>query len=650
MQAVDRRSDRLPWRPVAFFILIFVGNTVLADGSAQPRPPGGETNYAEALVAQAEGLRLYADPTWHSLLHYKPALLGGYVSLVDDPRFFSAPDGKFNPRHELAATLRAFFRPAGTNELEHPVCRFVARYTWLREKLTIDPAQLPVPECAKFNLVSYYLDVTHVTLVFPAAYMNGPASMFGHTLLVFDSREKNRLLAKSVSYAAKVNTSFGPLFAFAGMAGMYPGFYSIQPYYEKVEQYGDIGHRDVWEYNLDFSSNEVERMIGHAWELQNIWSRYFFFSENCAYNLYFLLEVARPELGLSDVHDWFVIPIDTVKAIDGRGLVTDVQYRPSQVTRIRHLAKQLDAPERALARRVARGQTNVADLAMTVPDPTNRAVVLELASEYIQYLYTEEKLAKARYSPMLMDTLRARSKLGALPVEANTIPPPPRPDHGHAPMRLSTGVGVREDDVFASLRGRIAYHALLDNDAGYEKGAEIQFLSTETRYDFERDYFRLQRLDVVHVESIAARDDFFAPGSWKFSAGAEQADRGEAGDRLVLQAQTGAGLAAESRGGALGYGWVEARGLAGPRLGDEDYAIGMGPAVGVMAMVGPRWKHLIEARATYYALGVEFWDIALTWGQDFSLTPNRSISMELSTVRRDAYEFQEAHVRVNLYF
>ena len=66
---------------------------------------------------------------------------------VDDPSFFLHPEGHQRPDLELAATLEALYAPptGSTNEIEHAVCRFVARYHWLRERLNIDPATLPVP-------------------------------------------------------------------------------------------------------------------------------------------------------------------------------------------------------------------------------------------------------------------------------------------------------------------------------------------------------------------------------------------------------------------------------------------------------------------------------------------------------------------------
>lgn len=88
--------------------------------------PADAAGYADHLVREAERLNLDRDSYWHVLVHYRNTLFG-VKSLVDDPKFFLAPDGRTNPRAELHATIRAFFDPP-CERPKHPVCRFVARY------------------------------------------------------------------------------------------------------------------------------------------------------------------------------------------------------------------------------------------------------------------------------------------------------------------------------------------------------------------------------------------------------------------------------------------------------------------------------------------------------------------------------------------
>jgi hypothetical protein len=88
----------------------------------------------------------------------------------------------------------------------------------------------------------------------------------------------------------------------------------------KIQEYGDFDHRDIWEYRLNFNADEMRRMLYHIYELDNIFSYYYFFDENCSYSLLFLLDAARPGLALSDefysrFFTW-VIPIDTIRGVE----------------------------------------------------------------------------------------------------------------------------------------------------------------------------------------------------------------------------------------------------------------------------------------------------------------------------------------------
>ena len=115
---------------------------------------GAGSQYVDEMVSQAVEQELYQDPYWHLLLHYRPGRLRGIRSLVDDPLFFSAPDGKTSPQSELEATLRASFEPYDqAEERDHAICRFPARFRWLDQMLSFDRDQLPSDTCAAFEQV-----------------------------------------------------------------------------------------------------------------------------------------------------------------------------------------------------------------------------------------------------------------------------------------------------------------------------------------------------------------------------------------------------------------------------------------------------------------------------------------------------------------
>ncbi len=637
---------RLRRRPVSFFIAfllallcVFPGPRVLADP-------------VDDLIEQALARNLHEDPYWLLLGHYRARMTGGYASMIDDPAFFFDPQGKHDPRRELIATLRAFFAPASDDPaIRHPVCRFPARLAWLREQLGFDAARMPVPTCEIYDQVYQHLQPRSVALIFPAAYMNSPASMFGHTLLVFDSKDKNRLLAKGVGYAATVTTGFGPVFAFGGIFGLYPGRYTVESYSDKVEQYNDIHRRDIWEYELDFTQEEVDRMFRHTWELQNIWSWYYFFDENCAYKLYQLLDAGRPSLNLSDDPTWFVIPIDTVKRIAGKGIVRDTAFRPSKSTRMKQLADHLPRDVRRRALATARGSAAPEELAEDTAVPeAERRIALDLSADYAQYLFTEKKLAHEAYTKRFLGILRARSKLGPRQDEEFALLRPSRPEDGHAAAMMAPGVAIENGEGALTLSGRVAYHGLLDNDAGFTRGAQIFFLNSEARWFPDEDRFSLRFVDVVNVESIAPRDDLFQPSSWRARIGFTQMDRRDDQDGMVFIVQTGSGAAWEPNARHLAFTMVEAEIHAADRY-RSFVAAGPGFALGWLYTPAERIKVLSRARSAWiYERDADWWRVEAQTGIDLKVSQERSVRVYYQYTRNDDYDVNEANLAFNLYF
>ncbi|NIQ11965.1 MAG: DUF4105 domain-containing protein, partial [candidate division Zixibacteria bacterium] len=64
------------------------------------------------------------------------------------------------------------------------------------------------------------------------------------------------------------------------------------------------------------------RMFMHVWELEKIYSHYFFFDENCAFQLLFLFDAARPSLRLVDQARPWVIPVDTIRLLAKSGVIS----------------------------------------------------------------------------------------------------------------------------------------------------------------------------------------------------------------------------------------------------------------------------------------------------------------------------------------
>lgn len=170
--------------------------------------------YAKSAVIQkALEAKLYEERYWKLLLH-----MPSNVSEIDDARFFFAPNGASDAKAELVATLEAFYDESHLGD-EAPLCRFPARAAWLKERL--DLQDLPKVECQEYESLKKRVDPLSVTMVFPSAHINSPASMFGHTFLRLNSSYNSRLLSYAINYAADADPKKenGVLFAIKGSLG-----------------------------------------------------------------------------------------------------------------------------------------------------------------------------------------------------------------------------------------------------------------------------------------------------------------------------------------------------------------------------------------------------------------------------------------------
>ncbi len=273
-----------------------------------------------ALADRALALELDADPVWRSLLHYQRTC-SGLESEADGPGFFLAPDGRQDPRAELVADIHAFFGPAAPASdppPEHPQCRFPARYFWLKQRLGLSDKEAPGQACPGFQTWRETLGASGVTFIYAASYINNPASMFGHSFLRLDRRTagvRTPVLSYTVNFSAVPTTSNPFVYTMMGVFGGFQGAFDTVPYYLKIREYGSMEHRDLWEFELSLAPEEVDFLVMHAWELGQTWFDYYYFDENCSYQILALLTVVRPEIGFPDNSPTVVFPLDTLRIL-----------------------------------------------------------------------------------------------------------------------------------------------------------------------------------------------------------------------------------------------------------------------------------------------------------------------------------------------
>ena len=612
-----------------------------------------DQTYLTDLIRRAAEANLAEDRYWHLLLHYRKSLLGGYTSEADDPGFFLAFDGKTNPKAELEATLTQFFSRELVGRSRQPAqCAFIARYSWLKAILSIDDGRLLREPCERFH--NWYAEMSpqSITLIFPSAYMNNPSSMFGHTLLRVDRKgqtEQTRILAYTINYAADVPPDAGMGFAIKGLAGGYKGFFSTIPYYMKVREYRDIENRDIWEYRLNLTDDQVRRLLMHAWELGNAYFDYFFLKENCSYHLLSLLEAANPDWHLTDQFLFWTVPADTVRLLTWQpGLIGEIVYRPARSTQIKQKRERLSDEEQAQMRRITKDVGAIKSEPFTQFQPERQAFVLDLASDYLRYKAVSDADHAAEYKDRNRAVLTARSAIRAKPDEGKIIPPTEPPEQGHRTSRVGVAGGWRNNEFFEEVNLRAGYHDLLDPQQGYQPGAQIELLSVAVRHYERSEQIRVERATLANIVSLSPMDALFKSPSWKINIGMDSVRHGECRYCSAGVASGGIGAAVETHftGREIFFAFAEAESTYS-RAYEDNYRIGAGGSAGVMATVTERWKILLSSTYLKYPVGEKSDVWRVSFGQRYTVQRNLALRMEFN--HRD-YHDNEAMFTVHMYF
>ena len=489
-----------------------------------------------SIAAQPDFGQLAETPRWQALMHVNQGatLRNRGRSYVPDERFFLARDGGSDLSLELEASWH-LLRDEGSEWR----CRFPARYRFLAESLGWDEAD-PLGHCEEYLAWRQQVPAHSVDLVFPASYLNSPSSMFGHTLLRLNSdrEDDSDWLQHAVNFGADVgDMDNSMLYVYRGLAGGYPGRFTIVPYMVKIQEYAHLENRDMWEYRLSLTPDEVDWMVSHLWELRDIDFDYYFLDENCSFRLLELVEVARPDTGIMRGFRMTEVPVDTVRALEQAGLIESLRYRPSKEVELNHRISQLTPAQRRLARALAR-DASVAETEAFLAEPeAARHQMARTAYEYLRFRHRrgERDQEVARRSLAILRVVNANRGGEQLP-----IPQPVPPEVGHDTRMLSVSGGEFADYAFGELQFRMTYHDLYDNSTGFLRGAQIEGINIRVR-KFEDEEAKLQRLDVVNIRSLAPRNRFVRPISWFVQGGAERVPAGDR-FRLVRYVQGGPGM------------------------------------------------------------------------------------------------------------
>lgn len=477
---------------------------------------------SENLTQQVLQSELWNHPQWIKLGHYEKKIFG--YSSPFTKGFFLSTEGANSPKKELLKTIDVLF-----NQDKKQQCKYLARTAWLKKTLNI-PESLIDP-CHDINQWKKTLNAKSVALIFAASDLGNASSSFGHTFLKIinpNNSQNKDLIDYGINYAANTRDEQGLFYAIKGLLGSYPGQFTMLPYHQKIREYLNLEGRDIWEYHLNFTPEEVDFLVDHLLEMEGAEAPYYFFSDNCSYQILKSIEVVRPHLHLSDDFKYFVIPIDTVKKLNSLSLdeefkiIDHVQYKKSLKTDYLDSYAQLGFLQKKVLGDVVDNLKISTDVELS---NTEKAEVLETAMKYlsIKSYRSGKDLEDDKYKLYL-----ERVSLGPITNEKPLLQKQP-PEESHDSSALSIGFGFtdrNQNTPFSSIKFRNALHELEQTDFGTVPFSHNEMGSLEIRYihsDPKNQNQKINRIDIysarllklVNLNPVTQLD---RPFSWKVTA------------------------------------------------------------------------------------------------------------------------------------
>jgi hypothetical protein len=457
---------------------------VLTPAQAQERPQAIEVDAYLQLAAQK---KLADHPVWSALLHVNE----GKANIRSPSFLLSAAD--FSLTKELDATLRLLY----TGDAKQ-VCRFPARYLWLRTELNLP--ELALQACDHFQEFKVRAPAEEITLAFASENLAQPSSMMGHTFLKLSGTDaQGRRLEHAISFFTDAGGINLPKLFFDSMVIGKTGYFSLSPYQEKMALYLGEEQRSIWEYALRLSHFQKDLIQAHLEELRQTELVYFFQKYNCATVIDFILSIAGS--GTLKNNGFWLTPKDVVKRAKELDLIENSRLISPNRWLIRALGEQFDANERSSIQQQVQAHAMSLDTELK-SDKTYMA--LQLARAYQAYRNETKKDDPAQgvaFEKSLTQIVRDKYPQHQLQVFEIKNPLETPQD-----SQLALGIVRQANQSYARIHLTPASHHIDDDNRQYFSETELLLFDLTLLKNLQNQQLLIDQFTVYAAKSLIPYD------------------------------------------------------------------------------------------------------------------------------------------------
>lgn len=584
-------------------------------------------NFASAFSHQSfdsDIIELSQSPAWKNI--FFPDSKGRSRS---DAKYFFISNSR-HPKDELSEAIKRLLAESGLPTDDSFICQFPLRTKRISQVLlkknfkfeTILEHLKNNSLCPKLREWQKRVPSKSASLIFSSYYLGNPSSTFGHTFLRLNKHENSEgteLLDQGINFGANATTDNPLYYAIGGLFGAFNSNFIALPYYYKVREYNDYEARDLWEYRLNLTSEEVEDLVLALWEQKDNFYDYYFLTENCGYYMLALIEAAAPRYQLTPGLRHWVIPADTLVIGQQQNLFTSVNFRPSLKIQLVHRIKRLSSEERKVydsslqeilkiqPQDLPDAETQISKTSLFTLEGGAQARVLDALMDGFdiqnKHLYLEDQskgISKAALTKKAL--LFKRSELPTSPpllIEKNSDRDPSK-SHGSfrwgVGFKSEQGIDTKWQRNSLLTSFRMAYHDWLDQEMGAPQGASIEIFKTEfsvsLRDDNDDSAFMVESFYPFSIASIPFFADQQWSPSWMLKLGMEKmTDQFAQNDlRPVVN-------------GGYGFGplLLKAELETSVKFPTDNYLLKLGPALIYRFKFSDKWLSLLQAEYPLWA-------------------------------------------------
>jgi len=469
---------------------------------------------------------------WKSLLHTKNGKLN-----IKDPDFIISLNN-YSLENELEKTIQSFFENSN-NISKHPICKFPARYFWIKSELGLTDDIFPNVSCPDFEEYKNKTSNQNISLIFVSEDISQPSSMMGHVFLKLSGQDNNtNYVAHAVSFYTVIGTVNIPILIIRSTLTGMKGFFSLLPYEEQIKKYLEVQNRNVWEYELDLPENVKKLIYYHIWELKDVKFKYLFTDYNCATVIYNILSLSSDEFLNHNNYLW-ITPKSVIKEASNDNLIRNTKLVPSDKWKIRMLSETLDKESVKNIYNYVDGKS--AEHIRLSNNSKIKILQCELIKTYIDYKYKNEKINTNEFNIMdhnIMDICNISGKVENVSIDLSQYKSPIKT----FPER-QVGIGYKYlgKNNYGKLYFLPASNTLSDDNREYFNENSLKLGETSILIN-NNNNINVESIQLYSMQNLLPVDMFLKEISEEVKVGGEQQYDKQLNNHLAMNISAGLGL------------------------------------------------------------------------------------------------------------